>query len=471
MTSDAVKVMDKLKDLRITRAGDSPSLLRALHVQLPPAYNPDTLAAIPVKERMDARGLEALIVVIRRLVAHIADEFSDSSNPEIAKQERENPLLRLAMSDFGGTAADVPESDFAAAAHLALEALCGDDDRSAARTSFASLSEGELMQRTFWKRRPFLLCHPKFLVREGDDDPWEWHDANEDPGELENLAKTSLIHFEGGDISKIIESHFGRRTTRDGKLCFFMHSNTPTVLRVRYTVPKKDPLGYKELQNISVIMPELERYGAKKYKLSWNDYFQASYRLIAEVRLSTELKVKDTVRTYTQDGAVIPMPYSFKATHMDEKLGKPGATYILYYGLVASILGINPDLPEVIDRDATRAMRMMDYFRHSSQANSPRMVLPGKPPPPTRPRVEREQEQETSGFRRQTAESHDGPHDRHHRQRSSSPRSERRLQDSPRRDNRHDDRRRGDRYRHPRHDRRRDSRDDPRRDHDDRRDV
>ncbi|KAI1207558.1 uncharacterized protein F4807DRAFT_469352 [Annulohypoxylon truncatum] len=315
---------EKVSDLRVVFAGNELQRSRALELQFPPMYSPTLVPAIPEDERVNSSGLDALIVVIRRLVSHISGEYSDPSIPEIAQQEQANPLLRLAMSHFDNES----QTNLGVAGYHALKAFYGGEKLKAHKLTFMALSEHQLMLKTFWSRERFLLYQPTFLFRMGDQYEWDFYDYSGEPEELARLAARSLVRFKTGNLSEAVERRFNPGMLR------WMASNMPSVLRVHYTVDKSEPKTMHDLQAITVDMRHMTK-GSQGYELAEKGSCLTHYGLIAEVRLSRDGKEKDTVRTYAHGGEVISMPAEFPPTHK-ELLGEPGASYLLYYGALAS---------------------------------------------------------------------------------------------------------------------------------------
>ncbi|KAI1207561.1 uncharacterized protein F4807DRAFT_462715 [Annulohypoxylon truncatum] len=318
--------MEKLSDLRVVFAGDKLAQDRLLQIQFPPTYNPVASSAIPHDEKVDSSGLEALIIVIRRLISHVAEKYRDSSSdPEIAQQEQENPLLHLAMCNFRKAS----EGDVIAAGYLALKAFQGGEKLRRKDLTFSALSEHRLMHRTLWKRAPFLLFAVEQEVRDSSSAEWE-PCVEENPSEL---AEHSLTHYSTGDLGRIISARFDRfhDQTDDHEVILQSNRPLPEVLRVRYDVDKNDPKTYKDLRRIVV---DMARLGQRPGTMTTSGSFLTHYSLIAIVCLSNG-KAKDTVRTYTLDGQAITTPEDLPSAYLGN-LGQPGASYVLYYGRCSS---------------------------------------------------------------------------------------------------------------------------------------
>ncbi|KAI2462749.1 hypothetical protein F4781DRAFT_419063 [Annulohypoxylon bovei var. microspora] len=241
-----------------------------------------------------------------------------------------NPLLRLAMSNFDFANEKVVNT----AGYLALKAFYCDRGLQNSDLTFMTLSEHDLMQKTLWKRSPFLLYNPKTLGHVGREE-WSWN-VTED---LSKIAQTSLIRFTTGDLGETVSATF--RSWVNENFEYIRSANHPAVLRVHYTVNQSEPKRFKDLRHIVVDMRSLvQRPDDQTWGLSEKGARLTNYGLIAEVRLSStsssshaNAKSQDTVRVYTLDGQVIPIPHSFPATHINDPLGQPGNSYILYYGM------------------------------------------------------------------------------------------------------------------------------------------
>ncbi|KAI1646753.1 uncharacterized protein F4817DRAFT_339314 [Daldinia loculata] len=317
MALDKSKVAEGLKDIRTIYFGDKPSQDYMLQVQFPAPYYPKSIVGIPEGDQVDSTGLDALLIVIRRIISQLSSEFRDAKDEAVRRSEQANPLLRLAMADFVSTDKDILQ----AARYYALKAFYGgslkDND-----LSFQALAEHKLMQETFWQRDDLLLFNPEtpFEVK----GVWEL-------GRMENileLAEHSLITFKTGNLSEQIAEQFGTFDADD--IAYIKQAKPPAILRVQYDVSAADPKKFQDLRKIVVDMAHAERKPSGMWGLTEPGAALMTYRLIAEVCLSSSPKVQDTIRTYQAEGEVTPIPDSFPH-HQTEPLGKANARYMLYY--------------------------------------------------------------------------------------------------------------------------------------------
>ncbi|KAI1799658.1 hypothetical protein F4811DRAFT_557590 [Daldinia bambusicola] len=317
MASSKSQVGGGLSDLRDLCAGHELMQNALLQSQFPEPYHPKSISGVPEEDQADSTGLDVLIVLIRRIISQLPMAYRDLRDEAIRRQEGENPLLRLAMADF--QSADKPT--FQSGRLQALKTFYG-GPLKAQDLSFSALVEHKLMRETFWLRRPLLLFDLHTVV----SDKGVCRQAKFDPAEV---AKESLVTFTTGDLGQVISDRFGSFCDGDAP-SVIMQSNLPAIIRVRYDVSASDPKRYQDLRKIRVDMIRLEQKSPGLWDRTEPGTAMMTYRLIAEVRLSSSPKVKDTIRTYTGWGQVIPIPSSFPANHASEPLGEAGS-YMLYY--------------------------------------------------------------------------------------------------------------------------------------------
>ncbi|KAI1409438.1 hypothetical protein F5Y13DRAFT_203342 [Hypoxylon sp. FL1857] len=325
MALDKDKVMSSLVDMRERYAGDETTQDHLLQMQFPRRYSPAKVANIPADDNVGSSGIDALLMVIRRIICQLPIEFRDAkSNEAIQQSEEANPLLRVAMSDFQSTDKDIVN----AARYFALKAFYSDGQLKDKDLSFVALSEHGLMQKTFWRRLEFLLCKPETVIR--IDGIWDWHEFPD----VVDMAQLSLVTFEAGDLGQTVSDRFGFFSDEDDTQTGLMQGNKPAIIRVRYDVGSDDSKTYADLWRINVDMRQIYRTSddGTRWRLTEEGARLTAYSLIAEVRLSQskDPKHKDTLRMYTIDGQAIP-PHNNFPSHSDERLGVANRSYMLYY--------------------------------------------------------------------------------------------------------------------------------------------
>ncbi|KAI0844571.1 hypothetical protein F5Y00DRAFT_248316 [Daldinia vernicosa] len=319
MALDEHKVAEGLKDLRTIYPTDEFSQDYMLRVQVPTLYNPKNVAGIPEGDQVDSTGLDALLMVIRRIISQLPMEYRDTKDEAMGWREQANPLRRLAMADLVSTDKDILQ----AAKYHALKAFYPGGSLEGKDLSFQALAEHKLMQETFWQLDPFLLFNPYTTFKLNG--VWE-------VGTLkinDSLSEDSLITFKTGSLGEQIAKKFGTFMTDDG-IVFTKQANLPTILRVQYDVSAADPKKFQDLRKIVVDMRRLERRPDGIWKFTEPGAALKTYRLIAEVCLSSSADASDTIRMYDAEGEVIPIPTTFP-NHQREPLGKENARYMLYY--------------------------------------------------------------------------------------------------------------------------------------------
>ncbi|KAF3056456.1 hypothetical protein GL218_06434 [Daldinia childiae] len=178
------------------------------------------------------------------------------------------------------------------------------------------------MQDTFWQHDHFLLFNPETPYKVNGE--WEFGTICD----ITELAEDSLITFNSGNLGEKIAEGFGLGI--DDDIVFAKQAKPPSILRVQYDVSADDPKKFQDLRKIVVDMTHAERKPSGLWELTEPGAALMTYRLIAEVCLSSSPKVKDTIRTYLAEGEVIRIPTTFP-NHMSEPLGKANARYMLYY--------------------------------------------------------------------------------------------------------------------------------------------
>ncbi|KAI4868253.1 hypothetical protein F4820DRAFT_445392 [Hypoxylon rubiginosum] len=336
--------MDGLSDLREMYPGDEGLQNYRLQNQFPPLYRPRKIPGIPADDMAESSGLGVLLVVIRRLCSHLRGPFRDAKlDDAIRQQEQINPLLRLAMCDFGSADMDT----IYAAMYHSLKAFYPDGVLSGEDLSFDSLVEHALMRTTLWQRAPFLRLNPKTVVKKQDE-------TSLGIIHIADIVRWSLFSFRDGDLGAALSDNWGWWKSA-GDQEFAVHYGAPAILRVHYTVDAADPKKFRDLRRITVdqmrMMAEETPAGLGRWKWSDPGSHLTSYTLIAVVRLaadSKDPKLRDTVRTYTLDGHVIPAAaLGFPAMRATEVLGEPNAVYYLYYGLWPQVTAPEPTHLEI----------------------------------------------------------------------------------------------------------------------------
>ncbi|XDG03783.1 hypothetical protein ABKA04_003398 [Annulohypoxylon sp. FPYF3050] len=317
-------VMEKLSDIRVDFPGDRREQDYLLQDTFPPEYKPARLEGIPEEEKVESSGLDALIVVIRRLIAQMSTEDRDPSDKAIAQQEQKNPLLRLAMSNMEKEY----EGHLRAAQYFVLKAFYGDKKIQKEDLTFMALSEHALMYETLWQRDVFLMIDRQQLTRVNDADKWRPHVESD----LSMLARRSLIRLGNEDLGDTLSAKFGRFRDPVSGLQVMYQANIesgPQFLRVHYTADKDDPMDYANLHRVVM---DASRLGSVDGTMTGARKLLRYYTLIAQVRLSEDGEEKDVVRTYTSDARALRAPLRFSAADV-EPLGLPGTSYILYYAI------------------------------------------------------------------------------------------------------------------------------------------
>ncbi|KAI1775550.1 hypothetical protein F4818DRAFT_53022 [Hypoxylon cercidicola] len=336
MDPNKTEAMDSLGDLREMFRGDEVSQNLRFDYQFPPVYRPQTIPGIPADDMVDSSGLEALLVVIRRLCSHLRGPFRDAKlDDTIRDQELINPLLRLAMSDFSKT-----DNSIHIAMYHALKAFYPDGTLRGKNLSFDGLAEHKLMRTTLWQRAPFLRFNPKTVIEEQGK-------ASLATVNLNPITRWSLLKFQNGDLGQALSADSSWRESPNGER-YAAHHSDPAIIRVRYAVDAADPKRFEDLRRVTVdqkrMMAEVTPTGLGRYGWSDPGSYLMTYSLLAAVRLAADpmnAKLKDTVRTYTLDGHSIPA-VGPPAMRWDETLGQPDAVYYLYYGLSPPVIAPEP---------------------------------------------------------------------------------------------------------------------------------
>ncbi|KAI1469601.1 uncharacterized protein F4812DRAFT_469727 [Daldinia caldariorum] len=310
------KVEDGHRDLRAIYAGDELTQDNLLQFQFPAAYNFKDVVGIPEEDQAHSRGLDVLVILIRRIVRQLPLAYRDMEDETIRRQEKTNPLLRLAMADFSSTDPQLVQLARFEALKAFYEGPLREKD-----LSFAALVEHQLMRKTFWQRPGLLLLKQEVLVREKG----VWKKGSLD---IQDIVENSLVDFTTGNLGEVISNRFGTFGDADDnvlvKQCGF-----PGIIRIRYNVNASDPKRYQDLRKIKVDMRRPEKKASGMWGLTEPSAALTTFRLIAEVRLSS-YRGHDSIRTYTAEGQVIPIPSSLPNTHRRTPLGDDDC-YMLYY--------------------------------------------------------------------------------------------------------------------------------------------
>ncbi|KAI8963169.1 hypothetical protein F5Y11DRAFT_167597 [Daldinia sp. FL1419] len=371
MALESDKIEQGLKDLRVLHAGDETTQDSRLLFQIPELYYPKSVAGIPKEDCVDSSGLDALIMVVRRVMVELPLDDRGLEHEVVREQEQANPLLRLAMADFVSTDKEALQ----AARYLALKAFY-EGPLEGKDLSFLALAEHELMHKTIWSRIPFLLHSPKCLMKE--DGKWRSITLTD----LAGGAQNSLIHFSTGNLGQVISDKFG--TFPDGQHREIMkQSNIPATIRVRYDFDASDPKTFRDLRKIVVDMRRMKHRPSGAWELTPPGEAMTTYRLIAEVRLSNSPWEKDTIRTYLEYGEVIPTPNAFPIHHK-QPLGKENTRYMLYYARGADDIPGEETLSEIPPPFPTEKERLFQQLLDGDTLD-PRSPSPQPRPAPSLP--------------------------------------------------------------------------------------
>ena len=349
-----------LPDMRRTVANPMQQSFLLYH-RFPAMYSQVGLARdFPVR---DTSGLDVLVVVLRTLYAQLAQPHRGASGSsesgdfaeEIARDEERNPLLRLAWSDL----ADTPESHRAqsAARHAIVQALARQAGSRLPDLSFLALAESEAMQRTIWRRLPFLLYRRELLWCPADAPDADWNTHLVDPSPA--WARCGLVTWDcARSLPETIAELFGSFTAPALNRQELYLFNRPAAIRVHCTVPATQGgqhagarPAFRDIQRVRLTPEGLDPPESHEYVL------------IAVVRLRGDDGDRDDlVRTYAASGAVVLPTRGFYYGRIDWLFGAPGESYMLYYTLSTfrpATRAPVPELPRMPEgwEDALESMR------------------------------------------------------------------------------------------------------------------
>ncbi|KAJ3461203.1 hypothetical protein MRS44_009756 [Fusarium solani] len=307
----------------------------------------DERAAIALETRPPLRltgggnsGLDCLIIVLRRIYSHSMLGPNGLATKEwFSPAESENPILAHAWHMFGK---GKEEKERALEAKVVLIRSL-QDMGMIGMESFCELDRSTLMARTFWGQDEMVLFSPRFDVRTLELLPC----TKQEKGE-KSLVK--VYHQIGVQtLQGRFEELFGDYT--EGDQCIMSLPARPEIIRVEYR-PAEDPNDRPPFHSFRLV-----DFPAWTFHDTNDDpYFamagRVPYTLIAVVRHRDEPTGKDSVRTYSANGAnIVPEyePREYTPGKWSLEDAEPH-TYTLFYGRSHPNMLPLPPLPELDNR-------------------------------------------------------------------------------------------------------------------------
>ncbi|KAH7258735.1 hypothetical protein B0J15DRAFT_368316, partial [Fusarium solani] len=183
-------------------------------------------------------GLDCLIVVLRRIYAHIMlGRYNLAGSDWVKKAEEENPILRHAWHMFGTSVEELQRAS--QARHDVLKALREIDGLDI--TSFNEMHTCDLMCRTFWSQHDFSLYDPRHSL-----DPFELDEWKENEIAHVSLLRLNRQENPGQTLQALVDKSYGIFDI-DGR-SFLYGPHMPLIVRLEYTPDASTRLSFDDLR-------------------------------------------------------------------------------------------------------------------------------------------------------------------------------------------------------------------------------
>ncbi|KAL2681372.1 hypothetical protein Neosp_008983 [[Neocosmospora] mangrovei] len=335
---------------------------------------------------VSTEGLDCLIVVLRRIFSAVMISDDCLANlPEFKQSETENPILAFSWLMLGEPEGNEARAQALKAKRALIEAVPD------ALGSFETLWRSAMMNRTLWQKKPFHLFGPKFHTPPGE--PIKCNEWNRD-----EIANASIVQ-----LNRVVDPQCTLQEAVDS--CFgFDDENTlfipyrPRIIRVVYTPGTDERLPFQALREFFLPQGDVKDVDGNLR------YFQnlppERYALISVVRMRSEIRESDYVRTYAVCGANTAAGNENDSyTPGSWLIEEPSShDFVLFFCLAEDEVLI-PEYPELtkagfmvpseleslIEEDLARSLQGLDLAAMAAKFAPPE-CRKTEPPPPCTPR-------------------------------------------------------------------------------------
>ncbi|KAK8124253.1 uncharacterized protein PG998_000012 [Apiospora kogelbergensis] len=285
-------------------------------------------------------SFDVLVMVIRHINGHLnqpdcvaGTNDEEDSKKALVKQEKTNPILRLAWSRFEVNYQSQMAQDIA---RQAIKTMLWP---SIPLPQFMELLESNVMLETLFGRESFLLFHPIVLSQRLESPKnGSWLPEGKDFPLIES-AKQSLVRWdcEKGSLADCIESRFGM--FENGERCYWYRCDKPIIMRVHFTVRPdmfKDQDAHNARHRYDVlqclVIDGSEWVADQKTGTIKSVEKETTYLLSMVVRLADDRYDQRVLfRRYNLSGDMIEEPENFEHREKDWRLHDNSGDYVLFY--------------------------------------------------------------------------------------------------------------------------------------------
>ncbi|EEU41339.1 uncharacterized protein NECHADRAFT_83308 [Fusarium vanettenii 77-13-4] len=335
---------------------------------------------------VSTEGLDCLIVVLRRIFSAVMISEDCLANLSGFKQsETENPILAFSWLMLGEPEGNEARAQALKAKRALIEAVPD------ALGSFENLWRSAMMNRTLWQKKLFHLFGPKYHMPPGE--PIKCNEWNRDEIAGASIVQLNRVVDPQRTLQEAIDNCFG---FDDENTLFIPYR--PRIIRVVYTPGTDERLPFQALREFFLPQGDVKDVdGNLRYV---QDSPPERYALIAVVRMRSESRESDYVRTYAVCGANTAARNEHESyTPGSWLIEEPSShNFVLFFCLAEDEVLI-PEYPELakagfmvpseleslIEEDLARSLQGLDLTAMAAKF-APPQCRRTEPPPPGTPR-------------------------------------------------------------------------------------